>query len=112
MKLQNRISFFTAHHCHCPMDFGFIKHPTDRFVLEEAYRVVTFLELWEFFRTYVPDPNTGFMFDCHENVRRVSTLLKTGHTGATFAFTMRQIQMVAKLGFESYKAEYIAEHDL
>lgn len=38
------------------------------------------------------DPNTGFMFCSHPNMEKINNNIKTSHSGASYACTMRNCQ--------------------
>ena len=53
--------------------------------------------LTEWLVTYVPDPNLGFMWSSHKNIDIISVAVaKDGHSGASFACCMRQVQSELK----------------
>lgn len=71
-------------------------------MLSEAYNLVTEMNLWD----WLKNPNTpgerGFMF-CHDpEIEKISEKMNIGHSGSTFAFTMRVMEMIAKNGWDSY----------
>ena len=48
------------------------------------------IDLYTWFINYNPQDSTGFMFDSHPNVIRISQLVDSdGHSGASFAICMR-----------------------
>ena len=48
------------------------------------------IDLYTWFVNYNPPDSTGFMFDSHPNVIRISQLVDSdGHSGASFAICMR-----------------------
>jgi hypothetical protein len=61
------------------------------------------------------DPgNSGFMFSTKsETIRRIDVELsktETGglHSGASYGWTMRQVQAIASLGWDEYVSQYLA----
>lgn len=77
-----------------------ILYPKDQAAqLQHAYDAVTKLNLWEWFRTFAPHPNEGFLFTQHPNLDLISEALKEDrHSGGSFADTMRIMQLIAKTG--------------
>ena len=48
------------------------------------------IDLYTWFVNYTPSDSTGYMFDRHPNVARISTLVNSdGHSGASFGTCMR-----------------------
>lgn len=61
------------------------------------------LELWSWFKTESPPEGCGYTYWGHENVNKISDNLKNNdHSGATFGYCMRQIQYIAKNGFDKW----------
>jgi len=53
--------------------------------------------LTEWLVTYVPDPNCGFIWSSHKNIDIISrAVAKDGHSGASFACCIRQVQSELK----------------
>lgn len=77
--------------------------------LQKMYDAITELELWDYIRDNPPDKNTGYMFSDDSNITRIGNhpkVLASGHTGMTFAYSMRIMQMIAKNGFNKFKEEF------
>ena len=71
--------------------------------LLDMAQTTTRLNLWNWFKNESPPDNDGYMFWGHENVNKISDgLEKNDHSGATFGYCMRQMQFIAKNGFEEY----------
>lgn len=50
-------------------------------------------DLLEWFKNYEPPSNTGYIFDSHENLKKIENLVsKDGHSGASFAIFLRNIK--------------------
>lgn len=77
--------------------------------LQHAYDAITQLNLWEWLRVFTPHPNEGFMFTNHPNLDMISEALQSdGHSGGSFAATMRVMEMIAKSGgWDAYLAEHV-----
>ena len=64
---------------------------------------ITKLELWEWLRNYSPDKGKGFMWSSDKNIKKISNALpQNNHSGATFAYAMRQMEFIAKNGFDKW----------
>lgn len=73
-------------------------------MLSDAYNAISQNELWDYMKTY--EPNNGFMFSQPTSeILRINRSLKyDGHSGASYGCTMREMQFIAKNGWESYVA--------
>ena len=65
--------------------------------LKDMADTTTRLGLWSWFQTESPPEDCGYTYWRHENVNKVSD-----HSGATFGYCMRQIQYIAKNGFDKW----------
>lgn len=83
-----------------PGDFSW-RDKFDEAMLSEAYEIITRLELWQWLSTFDPGDG-GFMFSDDPNVTKIGEESKMGHSGASFGFTMRNMQMIAWEGWETY----------
>lgn len=82
-----------------PGDFSFVKDESDRIMFEDMYAAVTKAEAWEDIKA---DPGYGgFMFGAQTLVSRILVHLedRVGHSGASFAYTLRVMQMIARDGW-------------
>ncbi len=85
-------------------DFSFISDSSQRIMLEDMYAAVEKAEAWE---DLCKDPGDGgFMFGAHDLVNRIDAKLndRLGHSGATFAITLRTIQYIAIHGWDAFVA--------
>jgi len=72
-------------------------------MLQDAYDTVTKLELWEWLKHPDVPGNGGFMFSTSPEVSQISNAMTyTGHSGASFGFTMRAMEFIAKRGWDAY----------
>ena len=85
-----------------PGDFSFINDKHSAQMLEDGYNTITELDLWNWLSTYTPEEGKGFMFSNHENINKIGNAMKTGHSGASFGWTMRNMEAIAKDGWENY----------
>lgn len=75
---------------------------TEAEMLSDAYDAITRKILWQYFRhPSTPGPD-GFMFNSAIELAILATELKVSHSGASFAWTMRQMEAIAKGGWTPY----------
>jgi len=94
-----------------PLDWPKIKVYGSDFTkdLHAMYDAITELELWDYICDNPPDENKGYMFGSDENIQRIGNhqkVIASGHSGATYAYSMRIMQLISKIGFSKFKAEY------
>jgi hypothetical protein len=74
--------------------------------LKDMFDTITRLELWEWFKEDPPDED-GYMWWDHENITKIlQGLTDNNHSGASMAYAMRNMQYIAKNGFEEWKKKY------
>lgn len=93
------------------MDFSFISDEFTRNIISNGYSAVNQLELWSWLKTYEPEEGRGFMWSNHPNISNIGNKMESlpnppGHSGSSFAFTMRHLQYIAKNGIDSYKTSF------
>jgi hypothetical protein len=74
------------------------------------WEAITELNLWEWLRTFTPKENEGFMWSRAPEINQIGSHPKVdsdGHSGASFAWTMRNMEVIAKRGWHHYYYEYI-----
>ena len=64
------------------------------------------IDVWEYLHNYSPPSNTGFMFCDDDIVNRISHFSNMGHSGSSFAWTMRQLEFIAKNGLLALRELY------
>ena len=80
---------------------GFRPHELD--MLKNAYKAITVTGLWNWLAGYVPEEGKGFAFSNHPNLKKIDEAMKyEGHSGFSYAWTMRQMETIAKGGWENY----------
>ncbi len=83
----------------------------DATMLEDADAAITTCGLWEWMSTYNPTAGEGFMFSNHPNLDKISQAMKyEGHSGASYGWTMRTMQQVARLGWDKF-AEVVSANE-
>lgn len=76
-------------------------------MLADAYQAVTKANRWGYLkRSDVPAKGKGFMFSDAEELREIDLEMKYGgHSGSSYAWTMRSMEMIAKQGWNIYAKE-------
>jgi len=74
--------------------------------VESAYKAVSLAEGWDFLKTYKPEAGKGFMFsNPPPKLQQINIKigeLYDGHSGSSYGWTMRQIEDIAKNGWEAW----------
>jgi len=86
-----------------------MKDEMSKSILTSAFKAVSEAEGWEFLKEFNPPDNKGFMF-CEptpELTRINSAIFKhyDGHSGSTYGWTMRCMELIAKNGWEAFKTQ-------
>jgi len=89
-------------------DLSFIRDSHTRSLVQNGHTAITQLELWDWLASYVPDEDVGFVWSNHPNINRIVTKMESlpdapGHSGGSFAFTMRALEYIAKHGMDGYR---------
>lgn len=83
-------------------DFSFINCKMTKCSLQTMYDQITHDNMWTFFERD-PPANTGYMFWNNHYLQKLSEKLdKDGHSGASFAFRLRHMREIKRLGWEHY----------
>ena len=96
-------------------DVSFLDCSSSRSALCKALAVIDKTDL-EFLSTYSPPANKGFMFTKDEDKpaklkdieKRVGN--SDGHSGASFGWTMRALESIAKNGWDGYVSLVLKNH--
>jgi hypothetical protein len=85
--------------------FSYIKNVHERRMLSTCWSAVNMLEAWKFLRDFPKDES--FMCSCDPLVykiyEKIEELGYTGHSGCSFALTLRNIQTLARYGEDEFK---------
>jgi len=73
-----------------------------KMMIKDGINAVTVTEMWDWLKTYEPEKSEGFMFSSHPNLNKIGNNMYGGHSGASYAWTMRQLEYIAKNGFEAF----------
>ena len=91
-----------------PGQFVYVKDRHQRFMLVNAWQAINITETWNFVKQ---DIDT-FMFSNDPRVKiiynKIEELGYNGHSGASFGFTMRTMQYIAKNGEKKYKEQVLS----
>ncbi len=89
-------------------DFDAIKDNHVREMMKNAYDAITMADGgWTFMKTFNEE---SFMFSSHPLVRTISANMEAlgynGHSGASFGWTMRTMEYLAKNGKEAFITKF------
>jgi hypothetical protein len=66
------------------------------------------IDVWTYLSTYEPPSGEGFMFSRGDLVvESVQNHMQVGHSGGSMAYTMRHLQLLAKIGLPEYREGYL-----
>jgi len=67
------------------------------------------INVWKHLSQYSPPSDRGFMFSYGDDriVTLVQDNMKTGHSGCSMGWTMRQIEFIAKNGLHAQRARFL-----
>ena len=83
-------------------DIGY--SPEEAIMLADAYQAITKADLWDYMKKPSTPGKDGFMFSTDVELVRLDRYIKyNGHTGASYAWTMRIMESIAKNGMEGHK---------
>ena len=91
--------------------FHFVRCQNEIEMLKAAHQAITNCELWDWLRNY---QTQTFMFDKSKEIKRINTEMhkdpiNNNHSGSSYGFTMRQMEYLAKNGYQEYMTRYIAQ---
>jgi hypothetical protein len=88
-------------------DTSFITNPHDKIMIDTSIRAINNLELWNWLKN---NDFESFMFSKDQNITKIYNEIEkvgyNGHSGASFGFTMRIMEFIAKNSFDSYRINY------
>jgi hypothetical protein len=92
---------------YAPGDFSFISDENEKKILTNMYRAVEAEGVWDFLKA---GPSGGSFMFSKEAIERLSGVSKAveddGHSGASFACSLREIQFIARHGWDAYVNMY------
>lgn len=93
---------------YAPGDFSFWNDEWEESMYKNCYDAVTKEGLWDWMKTAEPPKDMGFMlWSCPEMSRIGKHMEVMGHSGCSYAITLRNIEYIAKHGWDKYVADTI-----
>jgi hypothetical protein len=85
------------------IDYVSLGYTTDeQEMLQDAYQAIEKVNMWDYMKGE-PRGGGGYMFTDDEELRLIHRHLEyDGHSGASFAWAMRTMQNIARLGEEGF----------
>ena len=81
-------------------------------MLEDAYKAIEKTNMWGYMKQE-PRGGGGYMYTDDEELRLIHRHLEyDGHSGSSFAWAMRTMQQIAKLGEETFIKECLASKNM
>ena len=72
-------------------------------MLADAYQAIAATDMWDYMRLPTTPGKDGFMFSSAIELAVINAAMKyTGHSGASYGWTMRQMEAIAKEGLDVY----------
>jgi hypothetical protein len=91
-----------------PGKFDYIKDNWTRDMLINAWQAISITETWDFVKQDID----SFMFSDNPRVNIIYNKMEElgygGHSGASFGFTMRTMQFIAKYGEKKYMEQVLS----
>ena len=88
-------------------NFSYITDINSRQMLNNAYNAICQTETWDFVKQDIE----SFMFSSDSRIDKISAKMNElgyyGHSGASFGWTMRNMQYIAKYGEQQFKNIYL-----
>jgi hypothetical protein len=88
-------------------EFNTITDENNRVMLQNAHQAITSTEYWGYMRTF---NEQSFMFSNNPAVSKILTKMSElgydGHSGCSFAWTMRQMEFLAKNGKQAFLQQF------
>lgn len=89
-------------------EFNTILDENSRVMLKNAHQAITSTEYWDYMRTF---NEQSFMFSNNPAVSKIITKMSElgydGHSGCSFAWTMRQMEFLAKNGKQAFLQQFV-----
>jgi hypothetical protein len=88
--------------------FSYIYDYNTRLSVENGYKIISELGLWETLKNYEPPKDKGFMIPDSEFLNIIRSELELipktpGYPSCSFAITMRHLHFIAKNGIKNHK---------
>ena len=96
--------------------FSFVRDPTIRFCLEDAYDAVEDMNLWDYLKHNIFESFTYYHNNKHDCELHETLMRKVNHrnihSGESYEFTMQIMERIAKIGFDRWKNEYVRKGEM
>jgi hypothetical protein len=83
--------------------FDYLSQWTQQEVIDGVRAVDSVEGGWEWLKHFVVNPNEGFMFTSNPTLSAIGSKMTTGHSGSSFAGTMRHLHYIAKHGLAAHR---------
>jgi hypothetical protein len=95
----------------CTDNFDCLEDEQDKMFHRSAYNCITQLELW----SWIQRNSDPFMFNKSPEMRSLDTRMAKDeingyHSGASYAWIMRQMEFIAKHGYEEFRQQALQRH--
>ena len=94
-----------------PGNFDYIEDSLSRAILENGYKAISVLELWDYMKKHTD----SYMMSTDKEITLISDkMVELGydaHSGFSFAWTMRQLQTIAICGEQYYKLKFMYDQN-
>jgi hypothetical protein len=105
--MENNIQIYDETH-YGNGEFDFVKDESIRTFLKSAHRAINLCELWNWLRIYQPKHDRGFMWSKTPELDRLNKQMmkdpiNNEHSGSSYGFIMREMEYIAKNGYNNYK---------
>jgi len=85
-------------------DFETLYSAHETTMLKDAYQAITKADMWDYMRLPTTPGKDGFMFSSAIELALINAAMTyDGHSGASYAWTMRVMEGIAKKGWEVHK---------
>lgn len=93
-------------------NFDFVKDKSERDFLRSAHKAITLCELWDWLRIYQPSKDRGFMLSNAPELDKLQEEMwkdpiNENHSGISYGIIIREMEYIAKNGYENYKNTFI-----
>lgn len=86
-----------------PGDFSWMTDTHLAEMLDDGYKAADAIPgAWTWFRSQDPPPDKGYMFWSDNVSTAVAKRMQIGHSGPSFATTMRHLQEMARVGWDAW----------
>jgi len=89
-------------------EFEFISSENTRLYYNDAHKSISRCELWDWLRDYPYDPKEFYTFCVKSSeFKRILDYLHYGHSGCSLMGTIKNMNYIAKNGYEKYKTQWV-----